>query len=115
MKKINSKYFIGNKISDYGLEHKRVDYGTLAKSFDCVLANELADKRFMYCELVNGSEKEDGEIFQFNIISYEGYQILSTWTDEIIYYDEEFDIYIWGVTHFGANWDYVLTDIEVEI
>lgn len=24
------------------------------------------------------------------------------------------DIYLWGITHFGTSWDYVLTDIELE-
>ena len=36
-----SKYFYGNKISDYGIQNKRVDYATLAKSFDCVLNNDI--------------------------------------------------------------------------
>lgn len=30
----------------------------------------------------------------------------------ILYYIDELDMYILGVTHFGTSWDYVLTDIE---
>ena len=41
------KYFCGNKISDYGLENGRVDYRTLAESFDCVLANNLHENLVM--------------------------------------------------------------------
>ena len=46
MKKIiwKSKYFCGNKISDYGIENKRVDYAT---SWDYVLTEipiELEDE-----------------------------------------------------------------------
>lgn len=37
----NEKYFYGNKISDYGVKYNRVDYATLAKSFDAVLCNEI--------------------------------------------------------------------------
>lgn len=37
----HSKYFCGNKVSEYGLENKRVDYATLAKSFDAVLCNDI--------------------------------------------------------------------------
>lgn len=36
----HSVWFYGNKVSEYGEEHGYVDYSTLAKSFDCVLANE---------------------------------------------------------------------------
>jgi hypothetical protein len=24
-------------------------------------------------------------------------------------------MYIWGVTHYGTSWDYVLTDIKIEL
>lgn len=34
---IYGRYFYGNEISAYGIDNKRVDYATLAKSFDCVL------------------------------------------------------------------------------
>ena len=30
----------------------------------------------------------------------------------ILYYIDELDLYILGVTHLGTGWDYVLTDIE---
>ena len=39
-----SKYFFGEKISDYGIENGRVDYATLAGSFDAVLNNAIFDK-----------------------------------------------------------------------
>ena len=35
------KYYYGNPISEYGLENGRVDYGTLAKTFDAVLNNDI--------------------------------------------------------------------------
>ena len=38
---------------------------------------------------------------------------LRDYTDEIIYYHEDLDMYVWGVTHFGTAWDYVLTDIKL--
>ena len=41
MLSIKSKYFYGNKVSDYGLENGYVDYETLAKSFQCVLNNDI--------------------------------------------------------------------------
>lgn len=40
MKK-EQKYYYGNPISDYGMEHGYVDYATLAKCFDAVLNNDI--------------------------------------------------------------------------
>lgn len=52
------------------------------------------------------------DIFQYFIISDAGARILAEYTDEIVYYNEELDMYVWGVTHCGTSWDYVLTDIR---
>lgn len=116
------QYFCGNKISDYGLEHGYVDYETLAKSFDAVLANDIllkTDGVIGYWELENGPKSDDedefydaSEVFQFFIISARGAGILEDYTDELVWYNEELDLYVWGVTHFGTAWDYVLTDIK---
>lgn len=55
------------------------------------------------------------EIFQYYIVSDAGARILCELTNEIIFYNEELDMYIWGVTHWGTGWDYVLTDIPVNV
>ena len=53
------------------------------------------------------------EIFQYFIISDNGAEILKNWTNEIVFYNETLDMYVWGVTHWGTSWDYVLTDIKL--
>ena len=121
---INTKFFYGNKVSSYGIKNVYVDYATLAKAFDAVLNNDIMVKTadIGYWEPVNGSEyyeDEEGnenyyEIYQYFIISEQGYEILSQYTNEIIFYNEELDMYVWGVTHYGTSWDYVLTDIKIE-
>ena len=109
----------GIKVSDYGLENGYLDYYTLARIVgDCILKNELYEfGGYENWELVNGLEEdEDGdylEVYQYYIISYGGYAFLREYTDEIVYYHEELDMYLWGVTHFGTSWDYVLTDIKL--
>ena len=123
-----SDYFYGNKISDYGLENGYVDYATLAKSFDAVLNNEIMQKTWNvgYWEQVSGTvdnsdeieelEQEQDytpEVYQWYIVSDGGAQILEGF-GEILYYNEELDLYLWGVTHYGTRWDYVLTDIKIE-
>ena len=52
------------------------------------------------------------EVFQWYIISDSGAELLKEWTEEIVFYNAELDMYIWGVTHWGTSWDYVLTDIR---
>lgn len=53
------------------------------------------------------------EVYQWYIIDQSGVDTLMYWTDEIIYYNGTLDLYLWGVTHWGTSWDYVLTDIAI--
>ena len=53
------------------------------------------------------------DIYQYYIISERGAQLLEYYTDEIVYYLPNVNIYVWGVTHWGTAWDYVLTDIKI--
>lgn len=166
MKTWNSQYFYGNKISDYGLENGYVDYRTLAKAFDAVLANDLMSQTegvIGWWEMESGGtdnseeielrreridelgtkllttedeeesakiqnlideeereislledEQEPDEVFQWFIVDDNGARILKEF-NEIVYYNEELDLYLWGVTHFGTSWDYVLTNIKIEL
>lgn len=50
------------------------------------------------------------EIYQYYIVSDSGARILEEF-NEIVFYNEELDMYLWGVTHYGTSWSYVLTDI----
>lgn len=167
--KLYGTTFYGNEASDYSKENGRLDYLTLAKSFDAILNNNImeATASIGYWETENGSkeyyednngntytydEKEEhieelearieeleeleteeaeaeieeirkdiealedahyDEIFQYFIISDNGAEILKNWTNEIVFYNEELDMYVWGVTHWGTGWDYVLTDIRL--
>lgn len=74
------------------------------------IQNKIDELQERIDELKNETESE---IFQYFIISEQGANILKEWTDEIVYYNETLDIYVWGVTHLGTGWDYVLTDIQL--
>lgn len=107
----------GVKVSDYGLENGYLDYLALSKIVgDCILNNTIMTETYDW-ELVSGEiEDEDGyeyDIYQYYIISEYGYEFLEKYTDEIVFYNEKLDVYIWGITHFGTSWDYVLTDIKL--
>lgn len=120
-----SEYFYGNKISDYGLKHGYLDYRTLAKAFDAVLVNDITklfygtiNGEYIEPEQVNGfideSEEYYPEIFQYYIVSDAGAELLQHYTNDPVYYLPVIDCYIWGVTHFGTSWDYVLTDVKLD-
>lgn len=120
--KLAGKYFCGNEISNYGKEHGFLDYDTFSRAFDHVLNNSIFEfgQDIGYgWELVNGLDFdyeeeeiiEEPEVFQWYIVSDSGAQIIQDYTNEILYYHDELDIYLWGVTHWGTGWDYVLTDI----
>ena len=120
--KLASNFFCGNEISAYGQEHNHLDYATFAKAFDAVMNNNIFDMGWNIgngWELVNGFEEDEeglieldpAEVFQWFIVSDNGAQMIQDYTDEILYYHEDLDIYLWGVTHYGTSWDYVLMDI----
>ena len=56
-------------------------------------------------ELVSGDFAPWDEIFQWYIISYPDF--LMEHADEPVFHDEELDLYVWGITHFGTGWDCV--------
>lgn len=109
----------GHKVSEYGLKHGYLDYYTLSEIVgDCVLNNNIFEYvGYGNWTLESGEEEdEDGyfqEVYQYYIISGSGASFLDEYTDELVFYNEELDMYLWGITHFGTSWDYVLTDIKL--
>lgn len=117
----NDKYFCGVEIGEYGRKNGYVDYKTLASAFEGVLCNDIMSKTeragLGYWMQVNGEEDESNyekEIFQEIIVDNNGANILKDYTDEILYYNDELDMYVWCITHFGTAWSHVLTDIPIK-
>lgn len=134
---MEQKYYYGNPISEYGLENGRVDYATLAKAFDAVLNNDIMQLTYDigYWEQVSGTidnseeieeleekrdeteleseQDDDPEVFQWYIVDDWGARLLKD-INQIVYYNETLDMYLWGVTHYGTSWDYVLTNIKID-
>lgn len=136
----NTIKLYGNKVygvtvSSYGLKNGYLDYRTLAELVgDCILNNAIWSAGYPEdWELISGEDSfgldSDGrecnlysedcvdivqyEIYQHYIISEYGAKFLARHTDEIVYYNAELDVYLWGVTHFETSWDYVLTNIKL--
>ncbi|MDB7990510.1 hypothetical protein PND93_02780 [Faecalicoccus pleomorphus] len=134
--------YYGKKVSEYGLKNGYVDYRALSEAVgDCVLCNAMEKRLWETLEHVSGElysyydidngykeitreeaeelnmcciEEEPIDIYQWYIISDSGAQLLMRETDELVFYDNELDVYVWGVTHWGTSWSYVLTDIKLK-
>ena len=76
-----------------------------------ILENEINEINEQIEELE--SEQDDQEVFQWYIVDDWGGRLL-TEINEIVYYNETLDMYLWGVTHYGTSWDYVLTNIAID-
>lgn len=76
-----------------------------------ILENEINEINDQIEELER--EQDDQEVFQWYIVDDWGGRLL-TKINEIVYYNETLDMYLWGVTHCGTSWDYVLTDIKID-
>lgn len=90
------------------------NYSQLFTDYDnLIMCNNIADVvGIEKLELVNGIDydEEDDEyttVYQWYIIDDRLARILSEHSDELIYYNEDLDIHILGVTHWGTGWDYV--------
>ena len=121
IKMYNGKVW-GFEVSEYAKEHGYLDYRTLSEMVgDMILCNDITKIFFnneTYFEIENGSDYDEEndyyeDIYQYFIISAHGAEILEKYTNEIVYYCSELDMYVWGITHFGTSWDYVLTDIKL--
>ena len=167
---VYGKYFYGNEVSEYGQQNGYVDYRTLSKAFDAVMANDIMERtngvvgwwepetdeyyyedydgnRYDYdsaqekikelqAQIDKLTEQQNDEnaalidemqrnidcledekyydVFQWFIVDDNGAEILKE-AGEIVYYNSDLDMYLWGVTHYGTSWDYVLTNIRCNV
>lgn len=54
------------------------------------------------------------DIYQYYIVSDNAKELLDE-AGEAYFYNEELDMIIWGVDHWGTSWDYVMTSIKLEL
>jgi hypothetical protein len=118
------------------MKTEKISYLDLAKRVgDCILNNAVrheAESKDIEFDIYNGEyeycikhdtkeecekdsdncEFESYEIYQDYIISQSGAEYLAKYTDEIVFYCDELDLYIWGITHFGTGWSCVFTNIK---
>ena len=57
-------------------------------------------------------EKNEKDIFQWYLITPSDAEYLKSVTNELIFYSDVLDEYVWGITHFGTSWDGVNVEIN---
>lgn len=77
-----------------------------------ILENEINEINEQIEELER-EQDDDPEVFQWFIVDDWGAKLLKD-INEIVYYNETLDMYLWGVTHYGTSWDYVLTSVKID-
>lgn len=97
----NEEYYEynGNEYSYNELDELRDEYDEESEEYEAI--SEALDNPYYH------------DIFQYYIVSDNGAEILQE-AGEIVFYNEALDMYVWGVTHYGTSWDYVLTNIKIE-
>lgn len=112
------RYINEKDLNDYEKDNKILSYANLFyDNDDMILCNNIAND-WEDLELVNGSDYNENddiyeEIYQYYIIDDSTAERLKNYTDEIIYYHNRLDIYILGVTHYGTNWHYVYSGLDL--
>lgn len=85
-----------------GLENGELEY--------CIEHDNLDEcKKFNY----NDCEYDYQDIYQWYLISPSDAEYLKNVTNELVFYSEVLDEYVWGVTHFGTSWDGVELEIRI--
>lgn len=111
------KYINEKDLNNYERENERLSYKNLFYNDDAlILCNNIIND-YDKLELQSGCDYDEDadeytEIYQYYIINDDLAKRLID-INEIVYYHNDLDIYILGVTHFGTSWDYVLTDLKL--
>ena len=66
-------------------------------------------------EELEREQDEIPEIYHYYIVSSSGADIIQEYTNDPLYYLPVIDAYVWGITHYGTSWNYVLTDIKIDL
>lgn len=117
-----------NEKEVYYMNSNIVNYKTLVDFIfeDMILCNNIVRYSDNWdLELGYDYDEEIGEyteIYQYYIVDFDSWRLekykeyleeTNTKSDLILWYDNELDIYILGVSHCGTSWNYVPTNIEI--
>ena len=128
---------IFKKTQEYGIGYWELVNGSLYVHYDCEgndYTDEEAQERIQELEeLIDNADEEaqadeiaaweadiqnleDGveyDIHQIYLVSEKAARILIEESDEIVFYNQELNAYVWCITFCGADWSEVLTSIPL--
>ena len=95
------------------LREKRTSYKDMI-DFCCdslILNNDIIcelSKNDYYFDMFCGSDREFlTDFYQYYIVSYRDAERLAEYTTETVFYNEDLDLYLLAVSHFGTGWSCV--------
>lgn len=107
---------------------KNVNYRTLFRFLftDSILCNNIVnvDYDFMFNSVIDDNDYSEEEFYQYYLVDVDNWRLEqyknyikenNINTDIYLFYSDVLDCYICGVSHFGTSWDYVPTDIKIEV
>ena len=113
-------YYDGEQIDRNTYEKAIDDLENRLDDLDFIDEDDLNEKQIAKLEAKREAlrnerdkyEKHENDIFQYFIVSSNALDLLKE-AGELVFYCEPLDVYVWGVTHWGTSWDYVLTSIKL--
>ena len=87
---------------------ERVNMETLGKAVRGVLNNGIIEKTSacgIGWELINGTEEDSRDVCQYYIIDEDAAELLMKDAEQVVFYSEYLDMYVWGVMTYGAPWE----------
>ena len=130
----NLKMYVKKEdLNEYERKHNKISFKRLVNKLftDMILCNDITKLfyneiggKYTEPEIEIGTDYDEEtdeqiDVYQYFIVDFSNwtYELITKYKEQfgkefILYYIEELDLYILGVTHFGTGWDYVLTDIE---
>lgn len=114
-----------NEKEGYYMNSNIVNYKTLVDFIftDMIICNNIIKYSNNWdLELSEEEEEEYIDIYQYFIVDIDSWRLekykeylqeTNASSDLTLWYDNELDIYILGVSHCGTSWDYVSTNIKI--
>ena len=115
-----------NKKGAYYMDSNYINYLTLVRFLftDTILCNNImnVNENYLCCQLECGNDDEEVDFYQYYIVNIDNWrfkQYVSYCEAKgieplTVYYLDELDLYILGVSHFGTAWNYVPTNIQID-
>ena len=92
-----------------GEQGEHINLEMLGKAVNGVLNNEIIEKtsaRGIEWELISGNEEDSRDVCQYYIIDEDAAKlIIQKDKEQVMYYSEYLDMYVWGVMTYGAPWE----------